>query len=304
MGSLVGTKLQTRYSSKLLSNMNLWLLSPLFLLLPAPAQLTMVAISQELPPPPPNCCLKKVLPNTGNYTFQEMSDELEENYGCMDNCVYTKDGTEEKYCFATGPHQVICEEIHCGPVECGLTCTNGEECVKNEGILCVQPPCCAAWECVKPDVGYFTIKEDGTIFKQQFENTPDFLKMTVEAHNNYTDAVVFYDKKTGLRVSCTQGRDTAAPFDWDDSKDIMEYVRENEGRVIDAATEKKIYFMELVTSEEIPDDERPVDIAPDRPIYRSELREISSEEFNQVEQSGRAMDQPTCIRIPETHHVV
>ena len=43
-------------------------------------------------------------------------------------------------------------------------------------------------------VGYITIKEDGTEFKQTDEDTPDYFKMSVPAHNNRPEAVVFFDK--------------------------------------------------------------------------------------------------------------
>ena len=83
------------------------------LLFPNLASLKMVAISQELlpsHPPDPGCCLQKYLPDVGNFTFIYVSPEVAVSYGCLDPCIYVKDGTEEKYCFAPGPYQVICEE--------------------------------------------------------------------------------------------------------------------------------------------------------------------------------------------------
>ena len=51
--------------------------------------------------------------------------------------------------------------------------------------------------CQGPDIsfGYITINEEGTLFNQTDEDTPDYFKMSVPAHNNYTEAVVFLDKK-------------------------------------------------------------------------------------------------------------
>jgi len=276
--------------------MTLWITGPVLFL----ASLNTVAISQELFPPH-TCCPQKYLPESGNYTFYQVSPDLRERYGCLDDCMYVKDGTDEKYCFAPGPFKVICEEYFCGPPECNIVCQEGEECIENPEIVCVTEPCCERWSC-EPGIisyGYATIKEDGTIFNQTYEDTPDYFKMTVPAHNNYTDAVVFYDKKTGYRVSCTQGRDTAAPFTWTDTRETMRIIKANEGKIIDRSTEMRTYYVEYVTDETIPDDERPVEIAPDTPIYRSTIRRVTEEDY--TTQLPQAMDIPICVDIPSTH---
>ena len=104
-----------------------------------------------------------------------------------------------------------------------------------------------------------------------------------------------------MRVSCTQGRDTAAPVEPLNTTEVMESVKNNEGKVIDASKENKVYFVEDVTDETIPDDQRPVDIAPDTPIFRSSIREVSRRDYEAAVQT--ASEQPICIRYPETHHL-
>ena len=100
-------------------------------------------------------------------------------------------------------------------------------------------------------------------------------------------------------MSCTQGRDTAAPFTWTDTRETMRIIKANEGKVIDRSTEMRTYYVEYVTDETIPDDERPVDIAPDTPIYRSTIRRVTEEEY--TAQLPQAMDIPICVDIPSTH---
>ena len=104
-----------------------------------------------------------------------------------------------------------------------------------------------------------------------------------------------------MLVSCTQGRDTAAEVERVNTAEVMEYVKANEGNVIDASKEIIEYFVETVTTEEIPDNERPVDIAPDRPIYRSRIRLVSPDEFDEVLEVAEEI--PSCIRWPNTHHI-
>ena len=104
-----------------------------------------------------------------------------------------------------------------------------------------------------------------------------------------------------MRVSCTQGLDTAAEVEWVNITAVMDYVMDNEGMVIDASKETVEYFVETVTREEIPDAERPVDIAPDRPVFRSTIRLVSPGEYEEV--LAVADELPVCIRWPNTHHI-
>ena len=104
-----------------------------------------------------------------------------------------------------------------------------------------------------------------------------------------------------LRVSCTQGRDTAAEVEFLNTTAVMEYAEDYEGKVIDASKEIVEYFVETVSREEIPDAERPVDIAPDRPVFRSSIRLVSPREYEEA--LAMAAEQPICIRYPNTHHI-
>ena len=103
-------------------------------------------------------------------------------------------------------------------------------------------------------------------------------------------------------MSCTQGVDTAAPFNWSDTSKAMRFIKANEGKVIDSSTEERTYYVEYVTDETIPDDERPVDIAPDRPIYRSTIRRVTEEDY--TAQMAMAMDIAICIEVPFFGHVL
>ena len=103
-------------------------------------------------------------------------------------------------------------EYFCGPPECKITCRKDQQCIEDPEIVCVQAPCCARWSCksgrdllfktfkfiysLDIDIGYLTINENGTIFKQTDEDTPDYLKISVPKHNNYPESVIFYEKKT------------------------------------------------------------------------------------------------------------
>merc|ERR1719431_107602 len=217
------------------------------------------------PPEMTNCC--QVKSNTAaKYLYYNFTPGIAEQYGCLDDCLYMKEGTMEKYCFGPGDLQINCEDAE------PLAIT-----------------------------GYLTVKEDGVEFKQKNEDMPDYLKISVPAHNNYPEAVVFYEKESSMRVSCTQGRDTAAEVEWVNTTAVMDYVMDNEGKVIDALKETVEYFVETVTREEIPDAERPVDIAPDRPVFRSTIRLVSPGEYEEV--LAVADELPVCIRWPNTHHI-
>lgn len=255
------------------------------------------AVLQEFPS---DCRPWKWVPDNGVFTFLNETPYLREHYGCLDDCMYVKKGTNDKYCFAPGPLNVICEEYFCGPPECKITCRKDQQCIEDPEIVCVQAPCCARWSCESDIyIGYLTINENGTTFKQTNEDTPDYLKISVPKHNNYPEAVVFHEKQTNLRVSCTQDRDTAAPVEWLNTTEVMENVKANKGNVIDSSLERKQYFVETVTNETIPEDQRPVDIAPDRPIYRSSIRRVSEQEYQAA--LAKSTEQPICIRYPNTH---
>ena len=103
-------------------------------------------------------------------------------------------------------------------------------------------------------------------------------------------------------MSCTQGRDTAAPFTWTDTRETMRIIKANEGKVIDRSTEKITYFVEEVTNETIPEDEAPVDIAPGTPIYRSTIRQVNEKEF--TAQLAMAIDIVVCFDVPFWGHVL
>ena len=94
--------------------------------------------------------------------------------------------------------------------------------------------------------------------------------------------------------------DTAAPFEWSDTTAAMRIVKANEGNVIDAATEERKYYVEIVSNEKIPDNERPVDIAPDTPIYRSIIHSITADEY--AAYLPAQMDIPSCYRYPYYGH--
>merc|ERR1719431_340008 len=217
------------------------------------------------PPDMTNCC--QVKSNTAaKYLYYNFTPGIAEQYGCLDDCLYMKEGTMDKYCFGPGDLQINCED---------------------EEPLAIT--------------GYLTVKEDGVEFKQKNEDMPDYLKISVPAHNNYPEAVVFYEKESSMRVSCMQGRDTAAEVEWVNTTAVMEYVKDNEGKIIDASEERIEYFVETVTTIEIPDEQRPVDIAPDRPIFASSIRAVSGQEFEEALENS--MEQPVCIRVPNTHRI-
>ena len=69
----------------------------------------------------------------------------------------------EKYCFGPGDLQTSCDDPHEEPLSV---------------------------------TGYLTVLENGVEFKQKNEDTPDYLKISVPAHNNYPEAVVFYEKES------------------------------------------------------------------------------------------------------------
>merc|ERR1712179_878747 len=200
------------------------------------------------PPDMTNCCQVKYSSTADVYRYYNFTPGIAEQYGCLDDCLYMKEGTMEKYCFGPGTLQISCED------EDPLSMT-----------------------------GYLTVKEDGVEFKQKNEDMPDYLKISVPAHNNYPEAVVFYEKESSMRVSCTQGRDTAAEVEWVNTTAVMEY------------------FIETVSQEEIPDAERPVGIAPDRPVFRSTIRLASPQEYEEALREAEEL--PVCIRWPNTHHI-
>ena len=72
--------------------------------------------------------------------------------------------------------------------------------MENPEIACVQAPCCEVFSCEDEEplsmTGYLTVLENGVEFKQKNEDTPDYLKISVPAHNNYPEAVVFYEKES------------------------------------------------------------------------------------------------------------
>jgi len=235
------------------------------------------------------------------YTYYNVTDKLNERFGCMDHCVYVKEGTEDKYCFAPGLYKVTCDEYFCGPPECKIKCQNGQKCAENPEIVCVQAPCCARWSCESDiDIGYLTINESGILFNQTDEDTPEYLKISVPAHNQYAEAVVFYVKETSMRVSWTQGWTTAARVEPLNTTEVIENVKNNEGKVIDASEENKQYFVESVTDETIPEDQRPVDIAPDTPIFRSSIREVSKQEYEEAILISIEMG---CVYINGIHYL-
>jgi len=251
------------------------------------------------------CCPWKWVPGIGSFTNigNDYGGTNEHEYGCLDSCLYVKTGTEEKYCFAPGPYQVLCNEHPCGPPECGIFCKPYQECFHYPGV-CEHPPCCEQWLCVggNNQVGNITINEDGTKFNQTVEDTPNYYKMSVPAHNDRPEAVVFFDKTFGLRVTCTQGLDTAASFTWSDTTEAIRAVQANEGNVIDAATENRTYFIEYVSDDPIPDDDRPVDILPNATIYRSTINQVSRSQYEaEIE---IALDVPSCYRYPYYGHVL
>jgi len=255
-----------------------------------------------------HCCEYKYSPGTGMYQYYTTTPGVSDMYGCVDDCVYVREGTRDKFCFGPGDLQTRCEEssgLTCGPPECNTTCNFWQNCHYDQGVVCVQEPCCASFSCVDIpplyQMGNITVLEEGTKFNQTNEDTPDYLKISVPAHNEYPEAVVFYQKSSSMLVSCTQGRDTAAEVERVNTAEVMEYVKANEGNVIDASKEIIEYFVETVTTEEIPDNERPVDIAPDRPIYRSRIRLVSPNEFDELVEVAEEI--PSCIRWPNTHHI-
>ena len=67
---------------------------------------TSFAVLQEFPT---DCCPWKWVPDNGIFTYYNVTPELHERYGCLDDCLYVKKGTEDKYCFAPGPLKVVCE---------------------------------------------------------------------------------------------------------------------------------------------------------------------------------------------------
>merc|ERR1712179_155463 len=210
------------------------------------------------PPDMTNCCQVKYSSTADVYRYYNFTPGIAEQYGCLDDCLYMKEGTMEKYCFGPGTLQISCED---------------------EEPLAMT--------------GYLTVKEDGVEFKQKNEDMPDYLKISVPAHNSYPEAVVFYEKESSMRVSCTQGRDTAAEVEWVNTTAVMEYVKDNEGKVIDASRETVEYFIETVTREEIPDAERPV--------FRSTIRLASPQEYEEALEEADEL--PVCIRWPNTHHI-
>merc|ERR1719153_2058006 len=254
------------------------------------------------PPDMTYCCQVKYSPDSGMYRYYNTTAGIAEQYGCL----YMKEGTMEKYCFGPGDQQISCDDcLLCGPQECQIYCSTAQTCVENPDIQCTAPPCCEMFSCEDEDplsmTGYLTVKEDGVEFKQKNEDMPDYLKISVPAHNNYPEAVVFYEKESSMRVSCTQGRDTAAEVEWVNTTAVMEYVKDYEGKVIDASRETVEYFIETVPREEIPDAERPVDIAPDRPVFRSTIRLASPQEYEEALREAEEL--PVCIRWPNTHHI-
>merc|ERR1719153_1672258 len=258
------------------------------------------------PPDMTYCCQVKYSSTADVYRYYNFTPGIAEQYGCLDDCLYMKEGTMEKYCFGPGDLQISCDDgLLCGPQECQIYCLPGQTCVENPDIQCTAPPCCEMFSCEDEDplsmTGYLTVKEDGMEFKQKNEDMPNYLKISVPAHNNYPEAVVFYEKESSMRVSCTQGRDTAAEVEWVNTPAVMEYVMDNEGKVIDASKETVEYFIETVTREEIPDAERPVDIAPDRPVFRSTIRLASPQEYEEALEEADEL--PVCIRWPNTHHI-
>merc|ERR1712179_760774 len=210
------------------------------------------------PPDMTNCCQVKYSSTADVYRYYNFTPGIAEQYGCLDDCLYMKEGTMEKYCFGPGTLQISCED---------------------EEPLAMT--------------GYLTVKEDGVEFKQKNEDMPDYLKISVPAHNSYPEAVVFYEKESSMRVSCTQGRDTAAEVEWVNTTAVMEYVKDNEGKVIDASRETVEYFIETVTREEIPD--------PERPVFRSTIRLASPQEYEEALEEADEL--PVCIRWPNTHHI-
>ena len=70
--------------------------------------LTIFAASQEFPSA---CAPQKCVLDHGIYTYYNVTEKLSERYGCLDDCVYVKEGTEDKYCFAPGPYRVTCDGI-------------------------------------------------------------------------------------------------------------------------------------------------------------------------------------------------
>jgi len=265
-------------------------------------------VSMQEHPDMTECCQVKYSPGSGVYRYYNTTPGLSEQYGCLDDCLYMKEETMEKYCFGPGDLQTSCDDpqgMLCGAQECEIYCQPGQTCVENPEIACVQAPCCEVFSCEDEEplsmTGYLTVLENGVEFKQKNEDTPDYLKISVPAHNNYPEAVVFYEKESSLRVSCTQGRDTAAEVEFLNTTAVMEYVEDYEGKVIDASKEIVEYFVETVSREEIPDAERPVDIAPDRPVFRSSIRLVSPREYEEA--LAMAAEQPICIRYPNTHHI-
>ena len=46
----------------------------------------------------------------------------------------------------------------CGPASCQLQCETGSQCLQNEGVECLEEPCCPQWSCqtcpkTRPDFG-------------------------------------------------------------------------------------------------------------------------------------------------------
>ena len=62
-------------------------------------------IASDLPGP---CCPTKTM-NGDSFTLTSLEDTTD--YGCLDQCVYHKDGEpgDNKYCFAHGEEEVECQ---------------------------------------------------------------------------------------------------------------------------------------------------------------------------------------------------
>ena len=58
----------------------------------------------------PGCCPKK---QVGDEIFEHIGSHEKhqmEKFGCVDNCVYTKEGSDKQFCFADGEFEPECLE--------------------------------------------------------------------------------------------------------------------------------------------------------------------------------------------------
>ena len=55
------------------------------------------------------CCAYKYSPEEGMFNYYNQTPEVMHMHGCLDACLYVKEGTDDKYCFGPGNQQVRCE---------------------------------------------------------------------------------------------------------------------------------------------------------------------------------------------------